>query len=38
MKVFSWALNVGMEGVILYLSYYGFSSFWWVLFHPYKGV
>ena len=37
MKVIAYVVRVSIEGAIVYVSYYGFSTFWWVLFNPYSG-
>ena len=37
MKLISNFVGAWIEGAILYVSYYGSSAFWWMLFNPYAG-
>ena len=37
MKLVSFVVRSGIEGVVLYVSYYGFCGFWYVVLNPYTG-
>ena len=37
MKVALLIVRAGIEGVVLYVSYYGFCGFWYVVLNPYTG-
>ena len=37
MNLVSFVVRSGIEGVVLYVSYYGFCGFWYVVLNPYTG-